>query len=90
MHPIPLESSHKYKSWPGYFIVRSTGEVVPLIAVDELPPGIDLVGIPRSLDLEETMGMLNLGLQRNPSTHYQIVSGDNQKDELAHSSDKSK
>ncbi|KAF7868641.1 hypothetical protein EAF04_005172 [Stromatinia cepivora] len=48
---------------PGYFIVRKSGEVVPLVAVDELPLGVDLVGVPRSLDLVETGGMLNLGLQ---------------------------
>ncbi|KAF8865469.1 hypothetical protein BDZ45DRAFT_796309 [Acephala macrosclerotiorum] len=76
MPPSPLELSHKDKPWPGYFLVRTTGEVVPLIAVDELPPGIELVGIPRSLDLEETIGMLNLGLQRSTGAHYQIVSGD--------------
>ncbi|KAM0161571.1 hypothetical protein ACHAQE_004126 [Botrytis cinerea] len=48
---------------PGYFIVRKTGQVVPLVAVDELPPGVDLIGVPRNLDLVETGGMLNLGLQ---------------------------
>ncbi|ESZ93623.1 hypothetical protein SBOR_6001 [Sclerotinia borealis F-4128] len=47
----------------GYFIVRKSGEVVPLVAVDELPLGVDLVGVPRCLDLVETGGMLNLGLQ---------------------------
>ncbi|TGO88284.1 hypothetical protein BPOR_0172g00100 [Botrytis porri] len=48
---------------PGYFIVRKTGQVVPLVAVDELPQGVDLIGVPRNLDLVETSGMLNLGLQ---------------------------
>lgn len=90
MPPVPLESSQKYKPWPAYFLVRNTGEVVPLIAVDELPPGIDLVGVPRSLDLEETTGMVNLGLQRNTGTYYQIVSGDGHIDELAHPGDKLK
>ncbi|QSZ28974.1 hypothetical protein DSL72_003483 [Monilinia vaccinii-corymbosi] len=32
---------------PGYFIVRKSGEVVPLVAVDELPLGVDLVWVPR-------------------------------------------
>jgi hypothetical protein len=61
------------KPWPGYFLVRTTGEVVPLIAVDELPPGTDLKGVPRSLDLEDTIGMLNLGLQRSSGFFYQMA-----------------
>lgn len=60
------------KPWPGYFIVRTTGEVVPLIAVDELPPGTNLLGVPRALDLEATIGMLNLGLQQSSGSFYQI------------------
>lgn len=66
-------SSNKPKPWPAYFIVRTTGEVVPLIGVDELPIGVDLVGVPRALDLEDTIGMLNLGIQRNSDTYYQIL-----------------
>lgn len=73
MAPSPLEPSHKGNPWPEYFLVRITGEVVPLIAVDELPAGIDLVGVPRSLNLEETIGMLNLGLQQSTGS-YQIIS----------------
>ncbi len=76
MPPSPLDTSYKGKPWPGYFLVRTTGEVVPLIALDELPPGIDLAEIPRSLNLEETIGMLNLGLQRGSNSHYKLVSDD--------------
>lgn len=75
MPPIPVEVRRKGKPWPGYFLVRNTGEVVPLIAVDELPPSIELLGVPRSLDLEETIGMLNLGLQRSTGGFYKIVQG---------------
>lgn len=73
MPTIPVEVQQKGKPWPGYFLVRTTGEVVPLIAVDELPATIELVGVPRSLDLEETIGMLNLGLQRSTGGFYQIA-----------------
>ncbi|OWP03276.1 hypothetical protein B2J93_3008 [Marssonina coronariae] len=66
--------SQTCKPWPAYFLVRTTGEVVPLIAVDELPTGTNLVGVPRSLDLEDTIGMLNLGLQRSSGAFYQLVS----------------
>jgi hypothetical protein len=73
MAPIPVDIQQKGKAWPGYFLVRTTGEVLPLIAVNELPSGIKIVGIPWSLDLEETIGMLNLGLQRSTGSYYRIV-----------------
>jgi len=73
MPPAPVEVHQKGKPWPGYFLVRNTGEVVPLVAVDELPPSIEIDGVPRSLDLEETIGMLNLGLQRSTGSYYRIV-----------------
>ena len=73
MSKIPVGIQQKGKPWPEYFLVRTTGEVVPLIAVDELPATIELVGVPRSLDLEETIGMLNLGLQRSTGGFYQIA-----------------
>jgi hypothetical protein len=72
MAPVPVDIYQNGKPWPGYFLVRTTGEVVPLIAVDELPHSVDVVGVPRSLDLEETIGMLNLGLQQSPGCCYQI------------------
>jgi hypothetical protein len=73
MTPIPVDVRQNGKPWPGYFLVRTTGEVVPLIAVDELPLGIEIVGVPRSLDLEETIGMLNLGLSRSTGSFYHLV-----------------
>lgn len=75
MHSNPVPLAQKRKPWPSYFLVRTTGEVVPLIAVDELPPGTHLIGVPRSLDLEDTIGMLNLGLQRSSGSFYRTVSG---------------
>jgi hypothetical protein len=72
MPTISKTNIGRTKPWPGYFVVRPTGEVVPLIAIDELPPGTDLLGVPRSLDLETTIGMLNLGLQQSSRAFYQI------------------
>jgi hypothetical protein len=66
-------SSNKPKPWPAYFIVRTTGEVVPLIGVDELAIDVNLVGVPRALNLEDTIGMLNLGIQRSSEAFYQIA-----------------
>lgn len=68
-----LEASGVSTPRPKYFLVRPTGEVVPLIAVDELPPTHDLIGLPRSLDLTDTMGMINLGLKSRTGIHYQLV-----------------
>jgi hypothetical protein len=73
MPPLSGQLSEKGKPWPGYFLVRNTGDVVPLIAVDELPPDTELDGVPRSLNLEDTIGMLNLGLQRGSGHFYQLT-----------------
>ncbi|PBP24547.1 CAP-Gly domain-containing protein [Diplocarpon rosae] len=83
MHTNHLPVGQRCKPWPAYFVVRTTGEVVPLIAVDELPTGTNLVGVPRSLDLEDTIGMLNLGLQRSSDTCYQLVSAHDAKSQVA-------
>ncbi|RDW71918.1 hypothetical protein BP5796_07952 [Coleophoma crateriformis] len=61
------------KGGPTHFLVRTTGEVVPLIAVDELPSSIDIAGVPRSLDLSLTVGMINLGIMRATSHIYDVV-----------------
>ena len=37
------------------------GQIVPLIAVDELPEWLDIVGVPRELTAEQTVGLCNLG-----------------------------
>ena len=73
MPPKAVEVAQKAKPLPGHFLVRTTGEVVPLIALDELAPGIEIVGVPRCLDLEATVGMLNLGLQRSSGAFYHMI-----------------
>lgn len=47
---------------PGFFIVRPEGQIVPLVAVDELPSEVILLEAPKSLELQETAEMTNLGL----------------------------
>ncbi|KAI9644934.1 hypothetical protein NHQ30_006968 [Ciborinia camelliae] len=66
---------------PGYFIIRKSGEVVPLVAVDELPLGVDLIGVPRSLNLVETGGMMNLGLQGGEGKFYGLQGLEEEDDE---------
>lgn len=53
---------------PDHFLVRpgtkdgKPGPIVPLIAVDQLPDWMQLVGVPRELDAEQTIGLTNLGI----------------------------
>lgn len=53
---------------PDHFLVRpgakdgKPGTIVPLIAVDQLPDWMQLVGVPRALDTEQTIGLTNLGI----------------------------
>ena len=76
MHTRRDMASNPGKPSPGYFLVRTTGEVVPLIAADELPPNLNLVGVPRSLELEATIGMLNLGLKRSSGSYFELARED--------------
>lgn len=64
---------HSFPARPGYFLVRQNGQVVPLIAADELPVEVTLDGISRTLEIDETVGMLNLGVVRSPDTTYRLV-----------------
>ncbi|KAI0175580.1 hypothetical protein GGR52DRAFT_589347 [Hypoxylon sp. FL1284] len=79
----PSHSRPGQSPWPQYFLVRpnitrytasgavtTPGPIVPLVAVDQLPEGLNLVGIPRELRLEQTIGLTNLGtVDRNPEYH---------------------
>lgn len=53
---------------PDHFLVRpgtkdgKPGPIVPLIAVDQLPDWMQLVGVPRELGAEQTIGLTNLGI----------------------------
>ncbi|KAK4463127.1 hypothetical protein QBC42DRAFT_325156 [Cladorrhinum samala] len=48
---------------PRFFIIRKgvPDKIVPLIAVDELPEQINIIGAPRELKPKETKGLYNLG-----------------------------
>lgn len=47
---------------PKHFIVRNPGgRLIPLVAVDQLPDWIQLAGVPREMDAEQTVDMMNLG-----------------------------
>lgn len=53
-------------------IITKPGPIVPLVAVDQLPEWLDLLGVPRELGVEQTVGLTNLGtVARNPE-FYQV------------------
>ena len=49
------------RPYPRWFISRGSGVVVPLIAADELPLDVKLVGVPRGMDLDGAARMEFLG-----------------------------
>ncbi|GAB1310155.1 hypothetical protein MFIFM68171_00365 [Madurella fahalii] len=71
---------------PCFFIVRPNvkrqtgqgqvqtipGPIVPVIAVDELPEWLDIVGVPRELSIEDTIGLCNLGTASKSNVSYAI------------------
>lgn len=42
-------------------VVIEPGPIVPLIAIDQLPEWLEIVGLPRELKVEQTVGLSNLG-----------------------------
>ncbi|KKY25071.1 putative c-x8-c-x5-c-x3-h type zinc finger protein [Phaeomoniella chlamydospora] len=46
---------------PQHFITRENGSIVPVVAVDELPPTVNLQNVPRMLQPHQTNGMTCLG-----------------------------
>jgi len=47
---------------PQFFCTRPDGSLTPLLAVDDLPPGLTVQGLPRVLNAGETQGMTSCGL----------------------------
>jgi hypothetical protein len=47
---------------PQFFCTRPDGSLTPLLAVDELPPGLVIQGLPRALTAGDTQGMTSCGL----------------------------
>ncbi|GKT40128.1 uncharacterized protein ColSpa_00309 [Colletotrichum spaethianum] len=57
---------------PKHFIVREGGAIVPLIPVDLLPTYLKIHGISRTMSIEDTAGMSNLGIFPQPEGHFQL------------------
>lgn len=70
---------------PQYFIVRpdvtkhtasgrvtTKGPMVPLIPMDQLPSWLEIVGVPRELDIEQMRGLKNLGEAPGDFSWYEV------------------
>ena len=55
---------------PQHFITRGDGSITPLIAVDELPDSVRIVGVPAAISQAMTFNMVNLGVQARSQTKY--------------------
>ncbi|KAJ5292553.1 uncharacterized protein N7443_008506 [Penicillium atrosanguineum] len=59
---------------PSFFCSRPDGTLTPLIAVDDLPPGLSVRGVSRALTPGETQGMTSCGVAA-PRAESWIVDG---------------
>lgn len=64
------EGSSNLPPRPQHFIARPDGSITPLIAIDELPESIRIVGVPAVISKAATLNMMNLGVQARSQTKY--------------------
>ena len=57
---------------PQYFVAREDGTLTPLIAVDELPSTVQIIGVPATLSPAGTQNMISLGLKERSSQRYEV------------------
>lgn len=64
------EASSNLPPRPQHFLTRGDGSITPLIAVDELPESIRIIGVPAVISQAATLNMMNLGVQARSQTKY--------------------
>lgn len=64
------EASSNFPPRPQHFLTRGDGSITPLIAVDELPDSMRIVGVPAVISQAATLNMMNLGVQARSQTKY--------------------
>lgn len=57
---------------PQFFVLRQNGSLVPLVAMDEMPHNIRIEGVPRTMTLKDTVGMVNIGEYSSRHGHHQV------------------
>ena len=61
---------------PHFFVARVDGSLTPMIAVDELPSSIRIVGVPAIITPAGTQNMTSLGLKERSTERYVVLSTD--------------
>lgn len=61
---------------PRYFVARKDGTITPLIAVDELPDTLRIVGIPAIMSPAATLNMVSLGVLDRSQHRYVVEISD--------------
>ncbi|KAL8794574.1 MAG: hypothetical protein Q9195_002909 [Heterodermia aff. obscurata] len=61
---------------PQFFVARPDGSLTPMIAVDELPSEIRIVGVPATITPAGTQNMTSLGLKERSTERYEVLSAD--------------
>ncbi len=76
--PTPPSSTGRMSELPRphYFVNRADGTKTPLIAVDELPFTICILGVPRTLNDAQTQGMMSLGVLSSSGQCYVVQEDD--------------
>lgn len=59
-----------------YFITRRDGTCSALVEVDQLPANVRVVGIPATLTVTETSGMISLGVKDRSPNSYILETND--------------
>ncbi|MCJ1462765.1 hypothetical protein MMC07_001368 [Pseudocyphellaria aurata] len=70
--PSPSLGTNSDLPRPRYFLARQDGTITPLVAVDELPDTVRIVGAPATISPAATVNMMSLGLV-DRSQHKYIV-----------------
>lgn len=68
----PTSGTHSDLPRPRYFVARKDGSITPLIAVDELPDTLRIVGVPATMSPAATLNMMSLGVV-DRSQHRYVV-----------------
>lgn len=74
-HTEQPSSTQPRVPWPKYFVSRPDGTKSPLVAADELPCNISIVGLPTTISTEQTFGMMHVGIGERepyPATAYTL------------------
>lgn len=58
---------------PQFWVLRQNGSIVPLVAVDELPHNIRIEDVPRTMNVRDTVGMINIGEYPSRHRHHVVV-----------------